>query len=386
MRRRPVLALIGLIALSASAACAPFPTEPGRSSSPAAAVAALRLAGDGRVLFSAAGQDLWSSRPDGTDRRAVTVDGSLSRDYYVGGRWSPDGQAVAAERSMAHESGNALYVIELSSGTQRRLTRPDTFLDGYAWSPDGRLLTYAEVTTGGTLAAGGTLSGGVGDVHVYDRTAGTDRIVAPGNHPAFSPDGRLIGFAHAGGAIAAVSPTGDSLTFFANLSSLSRYSIFAAPKGMALLSGPQWSADGRYLAYSAIERGPIAEALQIIYIQDAVPGAPPRQWAIGKTGAAHHVAELRWSPVSALLAYAFIYAQPHHHYLGTIDPSQPALHPLFDAREHFIDFAWSPDGAAILLQVDESDQWVLVGTTGALLGRSAPGGWRPDWCKCVATN
>jgi Tol biopolymer transport system component len=378
--KAPFFCLVALVAGVALSGCSP-PVVRDSASSRGSPSPGLPMGG--RVLFSAGGEDLWSSLPDGGDRERITTDGKTTGDYYVGGRWSPDGRVIAAERSMAHESGNALYLIELAGHSALRLTQPDTFLDGYSWSPDGRLLAYAEVTSGGTLAAGGTLSGGVGAVHVYDRAARTDRIVAPGNHPAFSPDGRLIGFAHAAGAVAVVPPEGGAATFLANLPELSRYSILAAPKGMALLSGPAWSSDGRYVAYSAIERGPILEALQVIYVQEALPNAPPHQWAIGKTGAAHHVADLRWSPTAPVLAYAFIYAQPHHHYLGTIDPSRADLHPLFDSANHFLDYSWSPDGSTILLQIDDSDEWVYIAAgTGAIVRRSTPGGWRPDWCRC----
>ena len=339
--------------------------------------------GEGRVLFSQAGADLWEAAPDGTERRQRTFDGAASGDGYLGGRWSPDGRAIAAERSMARESGSALYLVEAESGAATRLTRPNTFLDGYAWSPDGRHLAYAELTSGGTLASGGSLAGGVGDVHLLDMRTRASRVLGPGTHPAFSPDGRTVGFAHSSGAIAGAEVETGAVTFIVRLADLTRHSAAVAPRGMGLIGGPQWSADGRYLAYAAIENGPILEALQIVYVQEARPGAPPKQWAVGKTGAVHHVAELRWSPAAPVLGYAIINAQPHHHWIGTIAPDDPKLRPLYDSPKHFLDFAWAPDGSAILLQIDDEDAWVFLRPGSADIAlRLEPGGWRPDWCRC----
>ncbi|HEX9549215.1 MAG TPA: hypothetical protein VF942_17880, partial [Acidimicrobiales bacterium] len=106
----------------------------------------------GRILYSQGGVDLWSSAPDGTGRQAVTHDGSAGG--YLSAKWSPDGSLVAAERAMPGENGSTLFVLR-PNGSNRRLTAVDTFLDGYAWSPNGRYLAYGEVISGATAAAGG---------------------------------------------------------------------------------------------------------------------------------------------------------------------------------------------------------------------------------------
>jgi Tol biopolymer transport system component len=335
--------------------------------------------------------DLWYGAPDGSGRTQLTRDGATSGDGYLGGRWSPDGSLVAAERSIANESGNALFLVGVASGRAERLTRPGTFLDGYVWSPDGRYLAYGELTSGGTLASGGSLSGGVGDVRLYDVRDRTTRVLGPGNHPSFAPDGKTVGYAHVSGALALVDLASGTTSYLTTLADLSRRSAAIAPKGMGLIGGPVWSHDGALVAYAAIERGPILEALQIVYVQEAKPFAPTKQWSIGKTGAVHHVAELRWSPSARTLGYAIINAQPHHHWIGTISPDSPELHPLFDSVPHFLDFAWAPDGSSILLQLDDEDAWIFLDPRGTSATspprlRVAPGGWRPDWCSCGAAE
>lgn len=350
------------------------------SPAPTTTTSTLATLSIGRVLYSANGVDLWTASPDGANRKRITTDGATAG--YLGARWSGDGNFIAAERSFPDESGTALVVIRTADGSMWRITRRDTFLDGYSWSSDGRHLVYAELTSGGTLAAGGTLAGGVGDVHLYDVIERSDRVLAPGNHPAFAPDGLRVAFAHPRGAIAVVGLDGLPPVFIADLAELSRVSAARAAKGMGLLGAPQWSADGKLLAYSAIERGELLEALQIVYVQEAVPGAPQKQWALGKTGAIHHTAVLRWSPTSGQLAYSFIYAQPHHHYMGVIDPAKQEPTQLLDSAKHFLDFTWSPDGSVILLQNDDEDAWIYMKPDGGVFGRRSPGGWRPDWCRC----
>ena len=344
----------------------------------------------GRVLYSSGGLDLWASAPDGTGRRPVTKDGSTGG--YAGGRWSPDGSLVAAERFMPGEGGTALFLLR-ADGSSVRLTRVDTFLDGYVWSPDGRYLAYGEVVSGATAAAGGlTGVGAVGDVHLYDVRAATDLVIGPGTHPAFSPDGTHLGFAHLAGAIASADLTGLAgakaperfpTQMLVNLADLTRISTAIAPRGMGLIGGPQYSSDGKLIAYAAIENGPVLEAEQIVYIQEAVSGAPPKLFALGKTGALHHVADLRWSPTSLTLAYTIINAQPHHHWLYAIDARSGERRELFDSQQHFLDYSWSPDGKTILLQVDDGDEWLYFRPDHAgPVGSVTPGGWRPEWCAC----
>ncbi len=344
----------------------------------------------GKLLFSRGGIDLWTAAPDGSGRVGITSDGAAGGGY-LGGKWSPDGTVIAAERAVPGDGGSSLFLVR-SGAAPVRLTKPDTFLDGYAWSPDGRYLTYGEVITGGTAAAGGSLAGAVGDVHLYDVTTAADMIVGPGTHPAFTPDGTHLGYAHVTGAIALADlralASGISKEFptrmLVTLADLTRYSTNIAPKGMGLIGGPQFSADGKLMAYAAIEKGPILEAEQIVYTQEPTPGAPPTLWVIGKTGAIHHVADLRWSPTAPVLAYSIINAQPHHHWLSVIDPGGGQRRELYDSAKHFLDFTWSPDGAVLLVQVDDGDEWLYFRPDRAgPVGRVTPGGWRPEWCRCA---
>ena len=371
------------------AACSAQPPQTARPTTTAPPDGAPTGLPAGKVLFSKEGLDLWTAAPDGSGRVAVTSDGA-SGGGYLGARFAPDGTLIAAERIAPGEGGSALFLIR-PGAAPLRLSKPNTFLDGYAWSPDGRYLTYGEVISGGTAAAGGSLAGAVGDVHLYDVTTGTDMVVGPGTHPSFTPDGSRLGYAHVSGAIALADlrPLGAgtskefSTQMLVTLADLSRISTVSASRGMGLIGGPQFSADGKLVAYAAIEKGPILDAVQIVYTQEVAAGAPPKLWVIGKTGAIHHVAELRWSPTAPLLAYSIINAQPHHHWLNVIDPARGQRLELYNSAKHFLDFTWSPDGGVILLQGDDGDEWLYFRPDRAgPIGRIAPGGWRPEWCRC----
>jgi Tol biopolymer transport system component len=381
-----------LVVLFIAAACAGQPPQVTRPTPLSTAPPDRPPAGlpAGRVLFSKGGIDLWSAAPDGGGRVALTTDGATAGGY-VGARWSPDGTLIAAERALPGEGGSQLFLVRPGAAPVR-LSRPDTFLDGYAWSPDGRYITYGEVISGGTAASGGSLAGAVGDVHLYDVTTATDLVVGPGTHPAFTPDGTRLGYAHVSGAIALAdlrvlasgTPKEFPTQMLVTLADLTRISTVSASRGMGLIGGPQFSADGKLVAYAAIERGPILDAVQIVYTQEVAVGAPPKLWVIGKTGAVHHVAELRWSPTAPLLAYSIINAQPHHHWLSVIDPGSGQRRELYDSAKHFLDFAWSPGGAVILVQGDDGDEWLYFRPDrSGPIGRVTPGGWRPDWCRCA---
>jgi len=80
---------------------------------------------------------------------------------------------------------------------------------------------------------------------------------------------------------------------------------------------------------------------------------------------------------------AIINAQPHHHWLYSINPQTGERRELFDSRLHFLDYSWSPDGKTIVLQLDDGDMWLYfrpehIGPVGSV----TPGGWRPEWCPC----
>src|SRR5207237_7460859 len=103
-----------------------------------------------------------------------------------------------------------------------RISPPSTWLDGFAWSPDGKKIVYASLTGGGTLASGGTLAPEAGTVYLYDVASGKQLIAGRGVHPSWSPDGARIAYVHAAGAIAISAPDGSDMQWLASLSDLNQ--------------------------------------------------------------------------------------------------------------------------------------------------------------------
>lgn len=371
--RAPRLVAPAALALLLAACLEPPAPQATPSASP------LGLYRAGALLFSD-GTELYASSPDGGDRRRVTREGA--EGFYAGGRWSPDGRLIAAERAVAGESGPQLALVDAANGSSERVSPAGTWLDGFAWSPDATRIVYATLTSGGTLAAGGTLVPEKGEIRLYDVGGRTSRVVGQGVHPSWSPDGSRIAYVHAVGAIAVSAPDGGDLKFVATLADLDRLAGSLAPKGFRLLSGPAWSRDAKRLAFSAIEGGPLLDALQVVFLASPAAGSPLRAYSLGRTGAQHHVVNLSWSPTADLLAYASIYAEPHHHIIGTIDPRESTVRPLFDSTRHFLDFTWAPDGSAMLLAIDGDHSLALIRPDRPSDDppRLSFSGFRPDWC------
>lgn len=105
--------------------------------------------------------------------------------HALGGpTWSPDGLRLAysSDRSGFHE----VYLFDLATGNERRLTHFGCDVEDYAWSPDGRRLVCA-VNREGSI-----------DLAVVDAVSGAARDLrrGPGLHsrPQWLPDGATITF------------------------------------------------------------------------------------------------------------------------------------------------------------------------------------------------
>lgn len=91
---------------------------------------------------------LWTMRPDGSDRRALTagLDGVDTEPA-----WSPDGRTIAFQRSPTAAYGS-LWLVDVARGVERRLYGGATSRQrSPAWSPDGRLVAFASAHEGAAL-------------------------------------------------------------------------------------------------------------------------------------------------------------------------------------------------------------------------------------------
>ena len=119
---------------------------------------------------------------DADGGNAVVV--ANSREPLLSPAWSPDAGQLAY---MGYERGpSSIFVVDLKTGSVRKLISESSGAGAPAWSPDGRRLAF-------------TLHGRSGsDVYIVDIATGARRQLthAPGinTEAAWSPDGRTIAF------------------------------------------------------------------------------------------------------------------------------------------------------------------------------------------------
>ncbi len=175
------------------------------------------------MLFTS-GNQMWRSRPDGSDRMQLAGAPPLANIY--GARWSPDSKQILFESIREDKTTIHLGSVENASSRQPLPAGPSRHWPD--WSPDGQTMVYAlEQDARETSAADAGL-------YLFDfRRGNTTRI--PGSDgltfPRFSPDGRFL---------AALSADGSMMKLLDRRTQ--RWSEVARGK---VLTFPVWSADSR---------------------------------------------------------------------------------------------------------------------------------------------
>ncbi len=123
--------------------------------------------------------DLFLLTPEGRVIRRLTEDSGID----VSPTWSPDGRRLAF--CSGRRGGPQIYVMDVGSGNIRRLTFRGDYNTSPSWSPKGDMIAYT------------TRSGGF-SVMVVPASGGDPRLIAPGEDPSWSPDGRYMVFSQRG--------------------------------------------------------------------------------------------------------------------------------------------------------------------------------------------
>jgi Tol biopolymer transport system component len=197
---------------------------------------AASVSNDGALLTSGSGGRYrytlsWLSR-DGKEL------GTISKpDRYTGLRLSPDGSQVSL--NIANQSAERhAWILDLGRGVQTRL--PSTSQLGFCvWSPDGRSIMHNE-------------RGGVSIVEQDLNGLGSQKTVVQSDQPAyvgdFSPDGHYFIYEQS------EKDTSSSLRVIALSPGADRKPQLYL-KGRGNLSNPNFSPDGKWVAYNSSDSG-----------------------------------------------------------------------------------------------------------------------------------
>lgn len=233
----------------------PAPTLPGAQR--ATATPPPEQPAAGRLIYAIGGQIWAAGAADGVPVR-ITPDLGVGT-FATGPALSPDGTTLAFVLSSLPAAGQAapsftglvteLYLLDLASGARRRVLappRPEAALADPAWERDGTALVFTLIVP--AVDREGRMAGTTSEVERLDLASGARvTIVANGAEPAAN-----TAPAADGATYAAVDPTGTSPALLViSADGRHRRQLIGPEAGFQSLHRPRFSPDGRSLIFAA---------------------------------------------------------------------------------------------------------------------------------------
>jgi Tol biopolymer transport system component len=221
-----------------------------------------RWSPSGRLIAFHRAGDIWVMKPDGTGVHRVTK-GSAND---INPTWSPDGGQIAFSRTRNGTlSGRSLYVAPATGGPAHILT---TTSDGCAveptWSASGQYVVYWDECANGVNVGGDALrkvdtqTGAISDVvGVAGLPQPSGQVHFAGTGPDVTPDGSHVLFT-------AETPTGTCGVAITDLSGGGfRFVSTPIDCGVFFSDDPAVSPDGRLLVYTAGNEDPQLDVITV---------------------------------------------------------------------------------------------------------------------------
>lgn len=181
-------------------------------------------------------------RPDGTDRERVTS----GANYDANPTWGPGGHEIAFARGVGGMRQTwDIFILDVGSGRETRITNTPEREMHTSWSPDGRRIAFVVLSEDGS------------DIHVINRDGSDARQLTFTDerefHPKWSPDSRTLIY-DAGDDVGRQIWTIDVETGEAR-------QLVTLDAGMSA-SAPAWSPDAGSISFAS-RRGDESEGLFI---------------------------------------------------------------------------------------------------------------------------
>lgn len=280
----------------------------------------------GKIVFARArrsDREVWVINADGSEAHKLT---DLYTDSEPGFAWSPDGTRVAFKLQMMQ-----IAIVNLRTNVTRVLLKDLCCFDSPQWSPDGKMLSFAD-RINATYQINVIHPDGSGRRTLIPPEAALNYADSSSDRPTWSPDGTRLAF------VASKSDADPSRSLWIINADGTHLNRLPTPDMQPIF--PVWSPDGMQIAF-------LDETEQFLYLIDVASAALTRLAPAATMDIGLGPIYPSWSPDGTQIAYARM-SEEWAADLFAIDIKTHKEHQLTHGPLHNFTPSWSPDGNFIV--------------------------------------